>query len=77
MDVVADADGNPDQDIRRFPNYEDKQKEGMEFNMILCWAIGCAASRTREFYLLSEKNLLKEFLMRKIPKKKNPVHSGD
>ena len=30
MDVVADADGNPDQDIRRFPNYEDKQKEGME-----------------------------------------------
>lgn len=31
MDVVADADGNPDQDIRRFPNFEDKQEEGMEF----------------------------------------------
>lgn len=30
MDVVADADGNPDQDIRRFPNCEDKQEEGME-----------------------------------------------
>ena len=30
MDVVADADGNPDQDIRCFPNLEDKQKEGME-----------------------------------------------
>ena len=30
MDVVADADGNPDQDIRRFPNFEDKQDEGME-----------------------------------------------
>lgn len=30
MDVVADADGNPDQDIRCFPNFEDKQKEGME-----------------------------------------------
>ena len=30
MDVVADADGNPDQDIRCFPNYEDKQEEGME-----------------------------------------------
>lgn len=30
MDVVADADGNSDQDIRRFPNYEDKQEEGME-----------------------------------------------
>lgn len=30
MDVVADADGNPDQDIRRFPNFEDKQEEGME-----------------------------------------------
>lgn len=30
MDVVADADGNHDQDIRRFPNFEDKQEEGME-----------------------------------------------
>ena len=30
MDVVADADGNPDQDIRCFPNFEDKQKKGME-----------------------------------------------
>ena len=30
MDVVADADGNPDQDIRCFPNYEDKQEEEME-----------------------------------------------
>ena len=30
MDVVAEADGNPDQDIRRFPNFEDKQEEGME-----------------------------------------------
>lgn len=30
MDVVADADGNLDQDIRCFPNFEDKQKDGME-----------------------------------------------
>ena len=30
MDVVADANGNPDQDIRCFPNFEDKQKDGME-----------------------------------------------
>ena len=30
MDVVADADGNPDQDLWCFPNFEDKQKEGME-----------------------------------------------
>ena len=30
MDVVADADGNPNQDIRCFPNLEDKQKKGME-----------------------------------------------
>ncbi len=28
------------------------RKRGWKFNMILCWAIGCAASRTREFYLL-------------------------
>lgn len=31
------------------------KKRGWKFNMILCWAIGCAASRTREFYLLPEK----------------------
>ena len=31
------------------------RKRGWKFNMILCWAIGCAASRTREFYLLPEK----------------------
>ena len=30
MDVVADADGNHDQDIRCFLNFEDKQKDGME-----------------------------------------------
>ena len=28
------------------------RKRGWKFNMILCWAIGCAASRTKEFYLL-------------------------
>ena len=55
------------------------KKRGWKFNMILCWAIGCAASRTREFYLLPEKNHLrkKDFLMRKNPRKKNPVHPGD
>ena len=31
------------------------RKRGWKFNMILCWTIGCAASRTREFYLLPEK----------------------
>ena len=31
------------------------RKRGWKFNMILCWAIGRAALRTREFYLLSEK----------------------
>ena len=31
------------------------RKRRWKFNMILCWAIGCAASRTREFYLLPEK----------------------
>lgn len=35
MDVVADADGNPDQDIRCFPNFEDKQEEGMEIQYAL------------------------------------------
>ena len=31
------------------------RKRGWKFNMILCWAVGRAASRTREFYLLPEK----------------------
>ena len=31
------------------------RKRGWKFNMILCWAIGRAALRTREFYLLPEK----------------------
>lgn len=53
------------------------RKRGWKFNMILCWAIGCAASRTKEFIFFRKKNLLKEFLMRKNPKKKNLVHPGD
>lgn len=31
------------------------RKRGWKFNMILCWVIGRAALRTREFYLLPEK----------------------
>ena len=31
------------------------RNRGWKFNMILCWAIGRAALRTREFYLLPEK----------------------
>lgn len=31
------------------------KKSGWKFNMLLCWAIGCAASRMKEFYLLPEK----------------------
>lgn len=31
------------------------KKRGWKFNMLLCWAIGCAASRMKEFYLLPEK----------------------
>lgn len=30
MDVVANADGNHDQDIRRYPNFKNKQEERME-----------------------------------------------
>lgn len=31
------------------------KKRGWKFNMLLCWAIGCAASRLKDFYLLPEK----------------------
>ena len=43
MDIVADADGNPDQDIRRFPTFEDKQKEGMEiqYDLVLGYRLCC------------------------------------
>ena len=31
------------------------KKRDWKFNMLLCWAIGCAASRMKDFYLLPEK----------------------
>lgn len=38
------------------------QKKKWKFNMLLCWVIGCAASRMKEFYLLpeNEKGLFSE-----------------
>lgn len=70
MDFVADADGNPDQDIRCFPNYEDKQEEGVEIQYDLVLGDRLCCIENQGVYLLPEKNLLKEFLMRKIPRKR-------
>ena len=62
MDVVADADGNPDQDIRRFPNYEDKQEEGLEiqYDLVLGDRLCCIENQGGIFF-----------------RKKNPAHPGD
>ena len=36
------------------------KRKGLKFNMLLCWCIGSAASRVKEFYLLPvEKELLR------------------
>ena len=36
------------------------RRKGLKFNMLLCWCIGSAASRVKEFYLLPvEKELLR------------------
>ncbi len=28
------------------------RRKGLKFNMLMCWCIGCAASRVKEFYML-------------------------
>lgn len=78
MDFVADADGNPDQDIRCFPNYEDKQEEGVEiqYDLVLGDRL-CCIENQGVLSSSGKRILLKEFLMRKNPKKKNLVHPGD
>ncbi|CDD06238.1 chloramphenicol O-acetyltransferase [Prevotella sp. CAG:592] len=43
--------------MRQLHNKKISRKRGWKFNMILCWAIGCAASRTREFIFFRKKTL--------------------
>ena len=31
------------------------RRRGMKFNMLLCWCIGCAASKIEEFYMLPQR----------------------
>ena len=52
MDVVADADGYPDQDIRRFPNYEDKPEEGMEiqYDLVLGDRLCCIENQYTDLF---------------------------
>lgn len=37
-------------DVSRLCAY--KRSSGMKFNMLMCWCVGCAASRIKEFYTL-------------------------
>ena len=37
------------------------KKRGVKFNALLCWCIGCAASKVKEFYLLPEQGKLWEY----------------
>ncbi len=37
------------------------RRRGLKFNMLLCWCIGKAASRTDEFYLLPEQGKLYKY----------------
>lgn len=38
--------------------YKVSQRRGLSFNMLLCWCIGKAASRIKEFYTLPEQGQL-------------------
>ena len=37
------------------------RKKGLKFNMLMCWCIGKAASKVKEFYLLPEGDKLMQF----------------
>ena len=41
--------------------YKVSQRQGVKFNMLLCWCIGKAASRMDEFYLLPEGDKLYKY----------------
>ncbi len=43
--------------MRQLHNKKNKQEEGMEIQHDFVWAIGCAASRTREFIFFRKKTL--------------------
>ena len=37
------------------------RQRGMKFNMLLCWCIGCAASKIEEFYMLPQNGKLYKY----------------
>jgi len=41
--------------------YKESRRRRLKFNMLLCWCIGCAASRIEEFYLLPQNGKLYKY----------------
>ncbi|MDY6302150.1 MAG: CatA-like O-acetyltransferase, family 2 [Bacteroidales bacterium] len=41
--------------------YKVSRRRRLKFNMLLCWCIGCAASRIEEFYLLPQNGRLYKY----------------
>jgi len=41
--------------------YKVSRRPRLKFNMLLCWCIGCAASRIEEFYLLPQNGKLYKY----------------
>ncbi len=41
--------------------YKVSRRRRLKFNMLLCWCIGCAASRIEEFYLLPQNGKLYKY----------------
>ena len=41
--------------------YKESRRCRLKFNMLLCWCIGCAASRIEEFYLLPQNGKLYKY----------------
>ncbi len=41
--------------------YKVSRRRGLKFNMLLCWSIGRAASKMKEFYILSQNGKLYKY----------------
>ena len=52
LDGRAEPDGDLFKTLDVTPLVRLSRRKGLKFNMLLCWCIGSAASRVKEFYLL-------------------------
>lgn len=61
MDECTYANGDSIKTLDIMPLIRAKHKYGYKFNMLMCWCIGKAASKTEEFYMLPVGNKLIQY----------------